>query len=164
MSFENLFKGKLHAAVDRQHPRDLFDAKLLYENKGFTDALFRTFLVYVASSPRPVQELIKPNLNPLDEPFVQKFAGMTTIPVTVEDLAAARDRLLADIDRRMDDTAREFLIGLHDGKPDFDAIGLPQAANLPAVRWKLLNLKKLISENPGKHAEQKAGLLEKLSR
>lgn len=64
----------------------------------------------------------------------------------------------------MDDTAREFLIGLHDGKPDFDAIGLPQAANLPAVRWKLLNLKKLISENPGKHAEQKAEILEKLSR
>lgn len=164
VSFEDLFGGKLHAAVDRQHPRDLFDVKLLYENEGFTDALFRTFLVYVASSPRPVQELIKPNLSPLDEPFVQEFAGMTTIPVTVEDLAAARDRLLADIDRRMDDTAREFLIGLHDGKPDFDAIGLPQAANLPAVRWKLLNLKKLISENPGKHAEQKAELLEKLFR
>jgi predicted nucleotidyltransferase component of viral defense system len=37
--------GKLHAAVDRQHPRDLFDVKLLYANAGFTDALFRTFLV-----------------------------------------------------------------------------------------------------------------------
>ncbi|MDX8500229.1 nucleotidyl transferase AbiEii/AbiGii toxin family protein [Mesorhizobium sp. VK4C] len=164
VSFEDLFSGKLHAAVDRQHPRDLFDVKLLYENEGFTDALFRTFLVYVASSPRPVQELIKPNLSPLDEPFVQEFAGMTTIPVTVEDLAAARDRLLADIDSRMDDTAREFLIGLHDGEPDFEAIGLPQAANLPAIRWKLLNLKKLIAENPDKHAEQKAELLEKLSR
>ncbi|MDX8526653.1 nucleotidyl transferase AbiEii/AbiGii toxin family protein [Mesorhizobium sp. MSK_1335] len=164
VSFEDLFSGKLHAAVDRQHPRDLFDVKLLYENEGFTDALFRTFLVYVASSPRPVQELIKPNLSPLDEPFVQEFAGMTTIPVTVEDLAAARDRLLADIDSRMDDTAREFLIGLHDGELDFEAIGLPQAANLPAIRWKLLNLKKLIAENPDKHAEQKAELLEKLSR
>ncbi|MDX8447686.1 nucleotidyl transferase AbiEii/AbiGii toxin family protein [Mesorhizobium captivum] len=70
-----MFSGKLHAAVDRQHPRDLFDVKLLYENEGFTDALFRTFLVYVASSPRPVQELIKPNLSPLDEPFVQEFAA-----------------------------------------------------------------------------------------
>jgi predicted nucleotidyltransferase component of viral defense system len=164
VSFEDLFGGKLHAAVDRQHPRDLFDVKLLYENEGFTDALFRTFLVYVASSPRPVQELIKPNLSPLDEPFVQEFAGMTTTPVTVEDLAAARDRLLADIDRRMDNAAREFLIGLHDGEPDFDAIGLPQAAHLPAVRWKLMNLKKLFSENPDKHAEQRAELLEKLSR
>jgi len=29
VSFEDLFGGKLHAAVDRQHPRDLFDIKLL---------------------------------------------------------------------------------------------------------------------------------------
>lgn len=28
VSFEDLFGGKLHAAVDRQHPRDLFDVKL----------------------------------------------------------------------------------------------------------------------------------------
>ncbi len=34
VSFEDLFGGKLHAAVDRQHPRDLFDVKLLYENEG----------------------------------------------------------------------------------------------------------------------------------
>ncbi len=110
-----------------------------------------------------MQELIKPSLSPLDEPFAQEFVGMTTIPVTVEELAETRSKLLADINARLDEKARKFLIGLHDGAPDFDAIGLPQAANLPAVRWKLLNLKKLIAENPEKHAEQKAELLEKLS-
>jgi len=57
VAFEDLFGGKLHAAVDRQHPRDLFDVKLLYENEGLTDALFRTFLIYVASSGRPPHEL-----------------------------------------------------------------------------------------------------------
>lgn len=163
VSFEDLFGGKLHAAVDRQHPRDLFDVKLLYENEGLTDALFRTFLIYVASSPRPVQELIKPSLSPLDEQFAQEFVGMTSIPVTVEELARTRSRLLADINARLDEKTRKFLIGLHDGAPDFGAIGLPQAANLPAVRWKLLNLKKLIVEQPDKHAEQKAQLLQKLS-
>jgi predicted nucleotidyltransferase component of viral defense system len=163
VSFEDLFGGKLHAAVDRQHPRDLFDVKLLYENEGLTDALFRTFLIYVASSPRPVQELIKPSLSPLDEQFAQEFVGMTSIPVTVEELARTRNRLLADINARLDEKTRKFLIGLHDGAPDFGAIGLPQAANLPAVRWKLLNLKKLIVEQPDKHAEQKAELLQKLS-
>ncbi len=45
VSFEDLFGGKLHAAVDRQHPRDLYDVKLLYENEGLTDDLFRTFLI-----------------------------------------------------------------------------------------------------------------------
>lgn len=163
VSFEDLFGGKLHAAVDRQHPRDLFDVKLLYENEGLTDALFRTFLVYVASSPRPVQELIRPSLSPLDEQFAQEFVGMTSIPVTVDELAETRERLLVDINARLDEKIQKFLIGLHDGAPDFGAIGLPQAANLPAVRWKLLNLKKLITEQPGKHAEQKAQLLQKFS-
>lgn len=163
VSFEDLFGGKLHAAVDRQHPRDLFDVKLLYDNEGLTDALFRTFLVYVASSPRPVQELIKPHLSPLDEPFAQEFVGMTTIPVTVEALAETRDKLLSDINARLDEKTRHFLIGLHDGAPEFDVIGLPQAADLPAVRGKLLNLKKLIAENPAKHAEQKGEQLDKLS-
>jgi predicted nucleotidyltransferase component of viral defense system len=151
VSFEDLFGGKLHAAVDRQHPRDLFDVKLLYKNEGLTDALFRTFLVYVASSPRPAHELLTPSLSALDEPFVREFVGMTTIPVTLEDLADTRDRLLADIRARLDASAHRFLTTLHDGAPDFEAIGLPQAASLPAVRWKLLNLNKLSTENPKKH-------------
>lgn len=40
VSFEDLFGGKLHAALDRQHPRDLYDVKLLYENEGLTDAQY----------------------------------------------------------------------------------------------------------------------------
>jgi predicted nucleotidyltransferase component of viral defense system len=151
VSFEDLFGGKLHAPVDRQHPRDRFDIKLLYENEGFTDALFRTFLVYVASSPRPAHELLSPSLSKLDEPFAREFVGMTTVAVTLEELAETRDRLFADLRKRMDADTRRFLTSLHDGEPDFEAIGLPQAASLPAVRWKLLNLNKLSAENPEKH-------------
>jgi hypothetical protein len=88
---------------------------------------------------------------------------MTSIPVTVEELAGTCDRLLADINARLDEKTRKFLIALHDGAPDFGTIGLPQAANLPAVRWKLLNLKKLITEQPGKHAEQRKQLRQKFS-
>ena len=43
VAFEDLYGGKLHAALDRQHPRDLFDVKLLLENEGLTDDLFRVF-------------------------------------------------------------------------------------------------------------------------
>jgi len=159
VSFEDLFGGKLHAAVDRQHPRDLFDVKLLYDHEGLTDALFRTFLVYVASSPRPAHELLSPSLSPLDEPYALEFVGMTTIPVTIDELARTRDRLIADIRARLaDKDTQRFLLSLHDGAPDFDAIGLPQAAALPAVQWKLVNLRKLIAENPEKHAAQRADL------
>lgn len=155
VAFEDLFGGKLHAAVDRQHPRDLFDVKLLYENEGLTDALFRTFLIYVASSGRPPHELVRPSLAELDEAFVKEFEGMTVEPVSLDDLKAARSRMTADILAKLDDRAMSFLLSLHDGEPDFGAIGLPQAAELPAVRWKLLNLQKLKDQNPAKHAEQR---------
>jgi predicted nucleotidyltransferase component of viral defense system len=159
VSFEDLFGGKLHAAVDRQHPRDLFDVKLLYENEGLTDTLFRTFLIYVASSPRPAHELLSPNLSDLDLPYTREFFGMTTTPVTLDELVATRARLLAEIrDRLSDGAVQEFLLSLHEGEPDFSAIGLQQAALLPAVQWKLLNLRKLLSDNPEKHAEQRADL------
>lgn len=155
VSFEDLFGGKLHAAVDRQHPRDLFDVKLLYENEGLTDALFRAFLIYIASSGRPPHELVRPSLIILEEAFVKEFEGMTTQPVSLDDLKAAREQMTADLFGRLDDNAMRFLLSLHDGKPDFEAIGLPQAADLPAVRWKIINLEKLKAQNPEKHAEQR---------
>lgn len=164
VSFEDLFGGKLHAAVDRQHPRDLFDVKLLYENEGLTDALFRTFLIYVASSGRPPHELVRPSLAVLEEAFVKEFEGMTTQPVSLDELKAAREKMTADLLARLDDNAMRFLLPLHDGEPDFEAIELPQAADLPAVRWKVLNLEKLKAQNPEKHAEQRREIEELRSR
>lgn len=156
VAFEDLFGGKLHAALDRQHPRDLYDVKLLYEHEGLTEALFRTFLVYAASSPRPLHELLRPTLKPLDEAYAREFEGMTRQAVPMADLVEARARLIADLAARFGDPIGRFLLGLHDAAPDFGLIGLPQAAALPAVRWKLFNLERLKGENPAKHAEQRA--------
>jgi hypothetical protein len=158
VAFEDLFGGKLHAALDRQHPRDLFDVKLLYENEGMTDALFRTFLVYVASSGRPPHEIIDPNRELIDAPHAQEFQGMTSWTVSLEELHATSERLIQDVHSRLDPAASHFLLTLHDAEPNFEAIGLPQAAEPPAVLWKLRNLRKLIEENPAKHADQRAAL------
>lgn len=87
---------------------------------------------------------------------------MTVRPVSLSELKEARARLTNDLLARLDDGAMRFLLSLHDAEPDFEAIGLPQAADLPAVRWKLLNLTKLKEQNPMKHAEQRqaiAGIL-----
>jgi len=158
VAFEDLFAGKITAALDRQHPRDLYDVKLLYENEGLTDDLFRTFLVYLASSGRPPHELLDPNLLDLDKPFATEFEGMTNEPVTVEALVEIRQRLIADVRSRLDKNVATFLRSLIDGAPNFDAIGLPQAALLPAVRWKVQNLLKLRADNPAKHAKQRLAL------
>ena len=79
---------------------------------------------------------------------------MTKEPVDLAELVSTRDRLIGDIQSRLDEGAKRFLRTLHEGDPDFDAIDRPQAAELPAVRWKLINLNKLKAENPKKHAAQ----------
>ena len=154
VSFDDLYAGKLHAALDRQHPRDLFDIILLYENEGLTDELFRAFLIYIACSSRPTHELLAPNEKDIAPEFETEFAGMSVAPVAVEELTDARSKLIADIQSRLKGPAAEFLMTLQAGDPDFTLIGLPQAADLPAIKWKILNLKKLMAENPEKNRAQ----------
>jgi predicted nucleotidyltransferase component of viral defense system len=159
VSFEDLYAGKLVAALDRQHPRDLFDVSLLYEHEGLTDPLFRTFLAYVASSSRPLHEIIDPNLHEIDRAFAQEFDGMTVEHVPLEHLLETRARLVADIRDRLAGGPAGFLLSLHDGAPDFGLIGLPEAEALPAIQWKLQNLRRLKEDDSAKHADQR-GLLE----
>ncbi len=158
LTFEDLYGGKLHAALDRQHPRDLYDVKLLYENEGLTEELFRVFMVYVASSGRPMHELLAPGKPFREDLYDQEFAGMTREAVSGDALVEVRRRLHADIAERLKGDVAAFLLSLHDAEPDFGLIGLPEAAGLPAVRWKLLNLERLKKINPGKHAVQRDAL------
>ena len=84
LDFNDLYAGKLCAALDRQHPRDLFDVQLLLANEGISEALKNTFLVYLISHGRPMAELLTSRPKPLAEVFNAEFFGMTTTPVTVE--------------------------------------------------------------------------------
>ncbi len=54
VSLEDMYGGKLVAALDRQHPRDLFDVMQLFANEGITPGIRRAFVVYLASHNRPV--------------------------------------------------------------------------------------------------------------
>ena len=158
VSFEDLYGGKLCAALDRQHPRDLFDVRLLYDHEGLTPELFRTFLVYAACSGRPLHELIDPHRLGIDRAFAQEFEGMTLEPIPLEALLEAREQLIADIRSRLIGDPANFLLSVHDGKPDFGLIEREDAAALPAVRWKILNIERLKALNPAKHAAQRAAL------
>ena len=158
LAFEDLYGGKLHAALDRQHPRDLFDVMILYENEGLTEDLFRVFMVYVASSNRPMHELLTPPARFKEELYDGEFVGMTREAVTKEALIATQTRLYADIREHLPGDTADFLLSLHDAEPDFGLIGIPEAATLPAIRWKLVNLEKLKRSNPEKHAAQRSAL------
>lgn len=161
VSFEDLYGGKIHAALDRQHPRDLFDIAELYQNEGLTEALLRTFMVYLASSSRPPHELLDPNHIDLTVAYKDEFVGMTRRPVELDELLAVRMQLIKDIQSRLSGPIAEFLIGLQAGKPDFEVLGFSTASELPAVRWKLQNLNRLIENDQKKHKQQ-TSQLEKL--
>jgi len=44
LSLADLYGGKMCAALDRQHPRDLFDIKVLLDHEGITDEIRRAFV------------------------------------------------------------------------------------------------------------------------
>jgi len=156
VSFADLYAGKIAAALDRQHPRDLFDIHYLLAEEGLTDDLFRAFLVYLVSHPRPPHELLCPHLLDVAQQYDEQFVGMTVAVVPLDVLLDARCRLIDEIGARArTKDARDFLLGFHALEPDFAAIGLPnQLVDLPAVRWKLINLERLRRENGAKFDQQ----------
>lgn len=163
-SIEDLFAGKIHAALDRQHPRDLFDIQILLDNQGISEKLFRTLFVYIASSPRPVHELLAPSDIDLSGIFERAFVGLTTRQVTPEELQRTKQLLLTTIRDRLGPREAEILRSIQAGEPDFTTIGLPHANDFPAVKWKQQNIQKLILQDPNKHKLQLDLLHEVLNR
>jgi predicted nucleotidyltransferase component of viral defense system len=66
-SMEDVYGGKLVAAMDRQHPRDLFDAMQLFAHEGITPNIRRAFVAYLASHNRPVHEVLFPILRDISQ-------------------------------------------------------------------------------------------------
>ena len=151
VSFADLYAGKLVAALDRQHPRDLFDVQHLLVNEGIDEALYRTFLAYILSHNRPAHELLQPRLKDIRQAFERELVGMTVSDTSLEMLLETRQRLVAEISSRLDETSRLFLRSFHAIRPDWNLIRSPAIGNLPAIRWKLMNLERLQTENPEKY-------------
>lgn len=143
VSFADLYAGKVVAALDRQHPRDIFDVRDLLANEGVTGELRRAFLIYLASHNRSMAEVLAPTRKPLAEEFERGFVGMTHDPVDLAELEAAREAIIAKMVDEMPDEHRHFLLGFKRGQPDWELSGIAGAQNLPAVRWKQHNLDKL---------------------
>lgn len=144
LSFADLYGGKICAALARQHPRDLFDVKYLLDNQGLTDVVRQAFVIYLASSPRPMHELLKPkpNLKNFRESFDNGFAGMTDSSITHDELIEVRQRLIDLILKSLTTNERQFLLSLKTGEPDWSLISIPNIDKLPSIAWKLVNIKK----------------------
>jgi len=151
VSLAELYGGKICASVDRQHPRDIFDVKLLLENEGFNDEIWKGFKIGLISHYKPIGELLSPVLKDQKSAFKNQFAGMTSIDFSYDDYESTRETLIEIITQRLTDDDKKFLISFEKGSPKWDLFPLPILKDLPAIKWKLLNIQKLIQLNPEKH-------------
>jgi len=146
LAVADLYGGKLCATLDRQHPRDIFDVKILMENEGITDDIRTAFIIYLASHDRPMSELLEPNLKDFRQLFEQEFAGMADEEVEHDELVAVRDRLIETIRNTMTENEKKFLLSIKQGQPDWDLMPVAGIDQLPAIQWKLINVRRMKKE------------------
>lgn len=150
LSFDELYGGKICAALDRQHPRDLFDIHVLLRNEGFSEGVRKAFIISLISHDRPISELLRPVWGDIRPVFEKEFQGVLVEPVTVGDLTDTAERLVSWLHTEMTEYDRQFILSVKKGKPEWSLFGLPGIENLPAVKWKLLNIGRM---KPAKHQE-----------
>lgn len=143
LSFEDLYAGKLCAALDRQHPRDLYDVKFLLENEGISEKLKDAFIVYLLGHPRPMSEVIKPRLKDIEAIYHNEFKGMTVDEVGLESLLETRNEMITKLHSALTEKDKQFLLAVKRGDADWNSFALPEVRYLPAIQWKLHNLEQM---------------------
>jgi len=150
LSKEDLYGGKICAALDRQHPRDLYDIKLLLENENINEKIRKAFIVYLCSHSRPMVELLNPNLIDIKKTFENEFYGMTFHPVNLDELLDTRKKLIRLIKSDLSEKERRFILSVKLSEPEWELLEIDHIEALPAVNWKLQNIRQM---NPKKHKQ-----------
>ncbi len=143
VSLSDLYGGKICAALDRQHPRDLYDIKFLLDNEGISEQIRKGFLVYLVSHDRPMHESLNPIMKDVRGIYETDFQGMADDYVSYEELILVRSRLIELIQQKLTQHEKDFLISFKNGSPEWALLGVDGVEHLPAVRWKLLNIQKM---------------------
>lgn len=146
----HLFGGKICAALDRQHPRDLFDIKYMLEEEGFSPAIKKGFMFYLICSNRPIVEMLFPICKDQTLAFSNQFTGMTQEKFDYSDYEQTRETLVQVVNLALTAEDKSFLVSIEKGEPDWSMYDYNQ---FPAVQWKLQNIKTLKEQNPAKQKE-----------
>jgi len=154
-SFSDVYAGKICAALSRQHPRDLFDVKLLLENEGLTDNLRKAFVIYLACDARPMHEILNPNRLDISTLYVEEFNRMTQTPIKLNDLLQTREELIKALSSTLTENEREFLFSVKEGEPNYSLMPFHHLEQLPALQWKIMNVRKM-------EKNKRLGMLNKL--
>ncbi|HFU4536175.1 nucleotidyl transferase AbiEii/AbiGii toxin family protein [Ewingella americana] len=140
VSLADLYGGKLCAALDRQHPRDFYDVKMLLETQGIDRQIFNGFITYLLGHPRPLSEVLNPRWKDISELYANEFNGMTFDAVSLEELNAIPNLMGTALKAQFTQRDYDFLMSFKSGQPDWSLAPEEQIQHLPAVKWKLQNI------------------------
>ena len=157
LSFKELYGGKVCAALDRQHPRDLFDMAQFYKSHSLEEVK-EGFLVLALGHNRPLHELLGPMIQEQREIFDQQFSGMSDEPFSYEEHLDTLGRLTNDVKGLFDDGDKQRLLDFVSLSGEENAWGIPHFDELPAIRWKRRNLESLRKSNLAKFTAQREAL------
>ena len=157
LSFQELYGGKVCAALDRQHPRDLFDMAQFYKTHSLQE-IKDGFLVLALGHNRPLHELLAPIAQDQSATFSQQFAGMAEEPFSYDEHQATFARLSKDVRALLDDEDRRRLLDFVSLSDAPGAFRIPNFDDLPAIRWKRHNLELLKKSNPARFSLQREAL------
>lgn len=144
----HLFGGKICAALDRQHPRDMFDIQSMFKSQDFGNELKKGFIFYLLSSNRPIVEMLFPNLKDQRLIFENQFTGMIYEPFSYADYENTRCLLIQKLHASLTIEEKQFLMSVENGMPDWKIFDF---SSFPAIQWKLVNVLQLKTQNPEKH-------------
>lgn len=149
-----LYGSKLVAAMDRQHPRDIFDVQQMNSAFGLKSSFVDCFVAYLAGHNRPIHEVLFTRSHPLEQAFKSEFQGMTKSPIVLESLIQTQTDLISSIPHALTKDHKQFLLSLSRAEPLWNLMPFANLSELPAIRWKLMNLEKLKSKNPAQFSTQ----------
>ncbi len=148
------YGGKICAALDRQHPRDLFDIYQLVQNNGITDEIIKGFVVMLLSANRPLSEIIAPNILDRKSIYLSEFQGMTGIEFTYEQHVETLKYLTNLVQEKLKSNYKNLLLDFVSLNINFERFNIPNIEKLPAIKWKIQNLEKLREINPDKFRQE----------
>lgn len=153
VSKPELYGGKICAALDRQHPRDLFDIKEYFEKNKFDEELLKGFITMLLSHDKPIHETLNPRIKNQQEIFEKQFVGMTDKLFTYENHIQTLNMLIKIIKENIR-PYKNLLLDFVSLKSDLKDFKINNFEKLPAIKWKLQNLINLKENNSTKFQEQ----------
>ena len=157
-----LYGSKLVAAMDRQHPRDIFDVLQMYSGFGLQPEVVSCFVAYLAGHNRPVHEVLFSPAKDIEALYHRHFVGMTRDPIGLDALRQTQVKLLRDLPRALAPEQRESaVVRPHGAGVGTDAVS--KLRDLPGIRWKISNLLKLRAKDCARFELQEKALEELFS-